>query len=109
MHLYDKLKIKNRLRKEQNLNLKPEQLKIIEEEFDEKINQVQREYFYSKITIRVIYLLLFGIISTASFFFVDSWIFTGIMLLLFVYNFIHALQDYIFYRRNFKRDGNQKS
>lgn len=77
-----------------------EALKEIEKFIDKRERDIQKDFWLTKIGIRGIYVVIFGVIGTYSLFFID-WVFTVLMTVIAIYNLIHTLSHWVFYKNNF--------
>jgi len=100
MKVQDKLDVRSRLIKK-GVKLTHEQTTVVANWCDEIIFKYQKENQESKIGTRLIYMVIFAIIATHVWFHSTIQFFI-VVVIVFIYNFLHFLSNYVFYHNNFR-------
>ena len=107
MQINEKVMMRKRIDNNTGVKLTIPVMTELEEIIDERERKIQKDFWLTKIGIRGIYVVIFGIIGTYSLFFID-WKFTSIMAVIAIYNLIHTLSHWVFYRNNFTVNNGEK-
>lgn len=99
MEVQDKLDLKKDL-KRLGLEVSVRDLNVIVVHFDKAAKKIHRKYYMRKIGMRSIYSIIFilmGVVALLN----SYWIFMTLNLVIAVYNTIHLISNYVFYKNNF--------
>lgn len=99
MEIQDKLDLKKALAKD-GLKLSVRDLNTVVVHFDTSARKIHKKHYYDKIGARGIYSLIFISIVIWTLILKEYWLML-FSLILAVYNTIHLLANYVFYKNNF--------
>ena len=100
MKFNEKTELRNRL-KNKGVTLNAEQTNEVARYFDELFFEEHKNRQESKMSIRLIYTVIFAIVTITTFIH-SSLTHTIIIGIIWIYNLIHFLSDYVFYHNNFR-------
>lgn len=99
MELQDKLDLKKALKKD-GLNLSVRELNTVVVHFDTSAKKIHRKHYYDKIGTRGIYSFIFVILTIIALA-LKQYYFMLLIAVFAVYNTIHFLSNYVFYKNKF--------